>query len=1197
MSIQVSPTLSNNTVFFKYEPFNPPYRFTGGSNFTASGTLVSYCSGQGTSTLTFDSGSNGFLAIGAASGESLVVSCRIDDVTVSNSYLLFIKDGRFTLTPSNLTPLTLYQNEPISNTIGSAITFTSRTPLTTVFSTPVLPSGLSEFTSSNQLDWVLNGTPSIVSANSNYLILGSNTTNGRLVTTSLAIQVKTERISITPSTSNATLLLESPFVSGPFEIKGPLSATGNAVVLSSTLPPGIGLTDTPLTPPLNPPTTLSLASLPASIYLYGTPTFPGVTNTSYVTSITALTTGLRVLSNRATCTFNYSPSIYFTNARSTEFYLGVSNSTEYTAIVFPSSLNTVTYSTTSPIPSGLTFTNGVLSGTATSLWSNAFTILGVSGSISNTATVTLTVIPVSVTSSSNVPSSNFIIGKTISPITFTFNSPAYPFGTFISSMTHTLPPGFTATLLENTVVIEGTPTTVSAGSLAVQIQTLDGSQFSTSTPYTTIGDTFTYSANSTYFSWIQNVEITPIQFSVNTTSGRPIVFFSGTSNLPAGLYLDPYGILQGIPTNSTSGTSNLEGIVATNRYATFSPTVGQFTYSVIPDRIHLLNSNSPVQMIPSTVISIPLTYQSTSGRVLPTTTPITFSNYTYGLTFTLGGVSGTLESCSSSQIILPEYTSLNGLVGSNLIPTIVALSNLNPPSIHRATMRYTGSNYAVYEDEGDLAFTIHTQGDLTIPHSLESSGNSLALADGTKNLKISINEGSFSTVLFSSNIFYSIYSTSFSKWIALPVDRDTEFDGLFFSSTSRNDWLVDTTWTSNGFTINAIEGEGSFSLLPNDGSNTPYILHMFNSNLMIGAKGLLYSVLNSAPLANTQINFFFDNSYTLTNTTSISSSSTRVVAAGTGPTTLIYSSDGIAWSNAVNAFTSVADEVVWGRQVGSWLAVGSNTSGVAVKYSLNGSTWIDIPFTFSGNSVGPIQFDGTSWCIFVKSNLTSISSGIDSSFSMYRHDALNSTLSNVSTWTITPVTFSGASQTDVPRLISFPLARYTSNGPPAPILQINTTSIGPTFTQPTVTEYLVFQYVPITPVTLYAGQDVVYFLGNDTPLPPGMVWNALTGTISGLSVQLGVFAVDLYAQSLLGVSRIVLTFKVTRVPIHPNLPTASSYTSYLREKVVADSASSAINAHVVPFEVGTFLLERPPVITTVPEICCETYSSSGRTIS
>jgi hypothetical protein len=264
---------------------------------------------------------------------------------------------------------------------------------------------------------------------------------------------------------------------------------------------------------------------------------------------------------------------------------------------------------------------------------------------------------------------------------------------------------------------------------------------------------------------------------------------------------------------------------------------------------------------------------------------------------------------------------------------------------------------------------------------------------------------------------------------------------------------------------------------------------------------------------------------------------------------------------------------------------------------LNGSTWIDIPFTFSGNSVGPIQFDGTSWCIFVKSNLTSISSGIDSSFSMYRHDALNSTLSNVSTWTITPVTFSGASQTDVPRLISFPLARYTSNGPPAPILQINTTSIGPTFTQPTVTEYLVFQYVPITPVTLYAGQDVVYFLGNDTPLPPGMVWNALTGTISGLSVQLGVFAVDLYAQSLLGVSRIVLTFKVTRVPIHPNLPTASSYTSYLREKVVADSASSAINAHVVPFEVGTFLLERPPVITTVPEICCETYSSSGRTIS
>ena len=1192
MSIQVSPTLSNNTVFFKYEPFNPPYRFTGGSNFTASGTLVSYCSGQGSTALTFDSGSNGFLSIGAASGESLVVSCRIDDALVSNSYVLFIKDGRFTLTPSNITPLTLYQNEPISNTVGSVIRFTSKTPLTTVFSTPSLPSGLSEFTSSNQIDWILTGVPSIVSANSNYLILGSNTTNGRLVTTSLAIQVKTERISITPSASNATLLLESPFVSGPFEVKGPLSATGNVVFLATNLPPGIGLTTTPLTPPLNPPSTLTVPSLPTSVYLYGTPTFPGVSNTSYITSISALTNGLRILSNRATCTFNYSPSIYFMNVQSAEFYLGVPSSTEYTAIVFPSSLNTVTYSTTSLIPSGLTFVNGVLSGTATSLWSNAFTILGVSGSISNTATITLTVIPLTVTATSTVPSSTFIVGKTISPITFTFSSPAYPFGTFLTSVTPTLPPGFNATLFENTVIVTGTPTTVSSGSLEVKVQTLDGTQFTTSTPYTTIADTFTYSAPSTFFSWIQNVEITPIQFSVNTVSGRPIVFFSGTAALPTGIYLDPYGVLQGIPINSTTGTSNLEGIVATNRYSTLSPSVGQFTYSTIPDRIHLLNSNSPIQMTPSTAITIPLTYQSTSGRVLPTTTPITFSNYTYGLTFTLGGVSGTLESCSSSQIILPDYTSLNGVVGSNLIPTVLALSNLNPPMIHRATMRYTGSNYAVYEDEGDLAFTVHTQGDLTIPHSLESSGDSLALADGTKNLQISVNQAPFSTVLFSSNIYYSVYSTSLSRWIALPVDRDSQFDGLFFSSTSSNNWLINSTWTSNGFTISG------GNLIANDEPNSPFIVHMFNSNLMVGGKGLLYSILNSAPVANAQINFFFDTSYTLTNTLSLSSSSTRVVAAGTGPTTLVHSSDGIIWSNAVNAFTSVAYQAIWGRQIGSWLAIGSNISGVGVKYSLNGSTWIDIPFVFQGSpALGPIQFDGTSWCMFVKSNLTSISSGMDSSFSMYRHDALNSTLSNVSTWTITPVTFSGASQTDVPRLVSFPLARYTSNGPPVPSLQINNTSLGPTFTQPTITDYLVFQYVPITPITLYAGEDVIYFLGNTASLPPGMVWNASTATLSGLSVQLGVFTLELYAQSLTGLSRLVLTFKVNRVPIHPNLPTASSYTSYLREKVVADSASSAMNAQVVPFEVGSFLLERPPVITTAPEICCETYSSSGRTMS
>lgn len=1195
MSIQVSPALSNNTVFFKYEPFNPPYRFTGGSNFTASGTLVSYCSGQGSTALTFDSGSNGFLSIGAASGESLVVSCRIDDVLVSNSYVLFIKDGRFTLTPSNITPLTLYQNEPISNTVGSVITFTSKTPLTTVFSTPTLPLGLSEFTSSNQIDWILTGVPSIVSANSNYLILGSNATNGRLVTTSLAIQVKTERISITPSASNATLLLESPFVSGPFEVKGPLSATGNVVFLATNLPPGIGLTTTPLSPPLNPPSTLTVASLPTSVYLYGTPTFPGVSSTSYVTSISVLANGLRILSNRATCTFNYSPSIYFTNAQSTEFYLGVPSSAQYTAIVFPSSLNTVTYSTTSLIPPGLTFVNGVLSGTATSLWSNVFTIRGVSGLISNTATITLTVIPVSVTATSTISSSSFIVGKTISPITFTFSSPAYPFGTFLTSVTPALPPGFTATLFENTVIVSGTPTTVSSGLLDVEIQTLDGTRFTTGTSYTTIADTFTYSAPTTSFSWIQNVEITPVQFSVTTASGRAIVFFSGTPALPAGIYLDPYGVLQGIPRDSTTGSSNLEGIVATNRYSTLSPTVGQFTYSTIPDRIHLLNSNSPIQMTPSTAITIPFTYQSTSGRVLPTTTPITFSNYTYGLTFTLGGVSGNLESCSSSQIILPNYTSLNGLVGSNLIPTVLALSNLNPPTIHRETLRYTGSNYALYEDDGNLAFTIHTQGDLTVPRSLESSGNSIALADGTKLLSISINQAPFSRVLFSSNIIYSIYAPTLSRWIALPFDSTYgDLERLFFSSSSSNDWLINTTWTNNNFSIQGI-------LRPNDDLNAEFILHMFNSNLMIAGKQLQYTILNSSPVPNESIAFFSNASYTLTNTLSLSSSSTRVVAAGTGSPTLLYSSDGITWSNAVNAFTSATYQAVWGRQIGSWLAIGSNTgTGVGVKYSLNGSTWIDIPFVFQGTpALGPIQFDGTSWCMFVNSNVGSplISGGIDSSFSMYRHDALNSTLSNVSTWTITPVTFAGATQTDVPRLISFPPSRYASNGPPVPSLQINNTSLGPTFTQPTITEYLVFQYVPITPITVYAGEDVIYFLGNAASLPPGMVWNASTGTISGLSVQLGVFTLELYAQSLTGVSRLVLTFKVNRVPIHPNLPTASSYTSYLREKVVADSASSAINAQVVPFEVGTFLLERPPVITTAPEICCETYSSSGRTMS
>jgi hypothetical protein len=173
-----------------------------------------------------------------------------------------------------------------------------------------------------------------------------------------------------------------------------------------------------------------------------------------------------------------------------------------------------------------------------------------------------------------------------------------------------------------------------------------------------------------------------------------------------------------------------------------------------------------------------------------------------------------------------------------------------------------------------------------------------------------------------------------------------------------------------------------------------------------------------------------------------------------------------------------------------------------------------------------------------------------------------------------------------------PTPIFTGTGTATLTLYIGETANGPTFTAPTVTSMLLYQYVVMSPIVFSATSTVnaqsvpvTYFLNSS--LPPGMFWNSLTATLSGRSVELGTYSVVIYAQSRAGVSKLTVTFIVARVPIFPTLPTAASHTSFIREKVIADAATSSVNNRITPSEVGPFLLERPPAVTTAPEICCK----------
>jgi hypothetical protein len=281
--------------------------------------------------------------------------------------------------------------------------------------------------------------------------------------------------------------------------------------------------------------------------------------------------------------------------------------------------------------------------------------------------------------------------------------------------------------------------------------------------------------------------------------------------------------------------------------------------------------------------------------------------------------------------------------------------------------------------------------------------------------------------------------------------------------------------------------------------------------------------------------------------------------------------NGGSWTNATNSFTTRTTEIV-SSSVG-WLATGSNGSVSSVKYSSNGITWINVGLP-SGTAFGPIQFDGTSWCVFAGTTV-------------YRHDAFAGNITNGATWTTTTATFQNSTPSDT--LYTFP-PPIISGGPPACTLFIGETPNGPTFVSPVSTVFRLFQYVVFESLVFTAvapeGDIPVYFLAT-TP-PAGMLWDPVTATLSGRSVQLGTFNVDVYAQSLAGISKKTVTFIVSQILVQRTIPTAAAYTAYTREKVIADAATATVNDHSVPFEVGPFLLSRPPNKTTAPEICCET---------
>lgn len=1233
--------LSSSTTFYKYEPFS--FTFTGGSNFAVSGTLAGYCTvstsnavfsaavtGTGTiagTALTLTSGgpfvagsfitgvasgtyivsvtnssnyvvspsqtvssptsitqNNGFQTVGSVSGETLTVTSTGGTLT----YRIYINNGRFIVTPT-LTSIVLYQNEPISNTLrilglnASNITFTAQTLMCNAYTTPTLPSSLLTFTPSNdRLNFILAGSSTNVSASSNYYIIGSNSTNGYVVTTTFSIQVSNERMYMLSSNTNVSLTigtaLAPPYPT--FEVITPLTTpVGTQVSFGSfNLPPGLSL--------------LSVASNKVSIV--GIPVY--TSNTTFLSTVTAATYGLAMLTASSTISFGYNSSVIFTSPSTATFYSNVPNSITNTAVLFPIS-NTITYTSTALSGFTLGATTGILSGTATS--NVTIPITATSGLISNVQSVNISVLPVSVSYTIS-PSSTItnIVGQTITPVTITFSSPAYSGicvqGTPVYSG---LPLGLTAQFSGSTVTLTGIAYVVATNQpITVTITTPDGTLKTATLYYTFTSDTFTTTIYPTSLSFQQNALITPIQFSVVTASQVPITYFYG-SGVPSGLYVTPGGTLQGTPTTPTALTA-LTGVYATNGYSSNQVTSG-LSYSVKSDTAHILSSPFATALtVSSPVATIATTTQTTSGLSLsneyfnpavgfkqPNT--MTFLTYPYGLIVSPLSITGTLGTCTyPDDIVLPAYTTIYGTFNPNAIPVVLALSNSNPQVINRFIIGQRPYGFNVYCDFGTSTFSnIASYGILgqekTNPHSFVITSNATStLSNWSGNIVIANGDsqlivGSTGTP-FTFNVTddfggggarYCIYDASnLQRWIALSMNT-----GYIWTSPTPD--LRNANW--NQFVV----GGTIPAVLAGVGSGI--VMRMYGTTLLLGGatpNTLVQTTITPStvgPLTFSNVTSNIISSVYDIATGPVVVAAGRVNPASLYPTTSIqYSYDGTTWLPTIGSFNTLTTNVVYGNSklTYPWLALGSNGATPGVAYSSDGITWTQSQYLFAiGTTLGPLQFDGTYWCFFGTSNST---------FTLYQHDALGTTMD---TWTSTTPSFSDSGIT---ALYTFPTPIYTIVGTPNPVVYAGATPTGPVIT-PASQTVLIYQYVPISSVT-FSSSDLtaVYFLGS--ALPPGMTFDAATATISGLSVQLGTFVVAIYAQSSSGVSVVTVTFIVSRATILAKTPNAASYTSFVREKVTADSATSAINNHTTPFEVGPFALPRPPAIITAPEICCDT---------
>ena len=468
------------------------------------------------------------------------------------------------------------------------------------------------------------------------------------------------------------------------------------------------------------------------------------------------------------------------------------------------------------VPTGMSLTSGVLSGTPSATGPFSFTVKSTDSATATTTqayTITINAAP-SITAATlagwtvNTAGYNQTLGATGGTTPYTFTKTA-----------GNLPPGIG---LSTAGVLTGMPTT--AATYMFDVKVTDAAGANDTKTYTIVVNPALSINSASLVPWTANAS--GYSQTIMATGGTtPYTFAEITATLPPGITLSAGGLLSGMPTTAGSYSFDVKVTDAAGANATK-------TYSILVNPSLSINAAA---LVPWTVnvTGYSQTITATGG-----TTPYTFTKtgtLPPGITLSAGGVlSGTPTSASSYTFTVQVADAGGGIDSKSYTIVINAALAITTTTLPNWTVNTAGYNQTIATSGGTTPFTfIQTTGTLPPGLTLSSggvlSGMPTTAASYTFGVKVTDAVGAVATksytVLINSALTittaslpnWTVSSTGYSQTVVatggtLPytyaVTTGSVPAGMNFSTAGLLNGTPSATGTST-FTVTATDGAGA----------------------------------------------------------------------------------------------------------------------------------------------------------------------------------------------------------------------------------------------------------------------------------------------------------------------------------------------------------------------------------------------------